>query len=122
MKLWIIAGALLASLSPNLAQAQVAPGEWALGKYKGGNFYYTGQVVRIAGNVVTIKYESGFVENLYRAQVKEYDWDTGTQIQCKGTDGKWYTGSIVKISDDDRIDVMYGRTRQWAVSKNCRSW
>ena len=122
MKSWLLAAALAVSLGPGAALAQVEEGGWVLGKYKGGSFFYTAQVVRIRGNIVTVKYESGTVENLYRHQVKEYDWDTGTQIQCRGTDGKYYTGSIVKISDDDRIDVLYGRTRQWAVSKNCRSW
>ena len=122
MKPWLLAAALAATLVPSAAFAQVETGGWVLAKYKGGNFFYTAEVVRISGNVVTVKYESGAVENLYRQQVKTYDWATGTQLQCRASDGKYYTGSIVKITEDDRIDVLYGRTRQWAVSKNCRSW
>ena len=113
----------MACLAPSLVWAQKS-GDWVLGKWQGGDYWFPGVVQSRSGNDLTIAYDDGTRETLPASQVREYSWGVGTRVECRwagGTD--WYAGKISDVNKDGtRIDVKYddGDQEQLATGA-CRS-
>lgn len=96
-------------------------GEWVLGKYRNGTYWYPGIVQSDQGGKVTVAYDDGDRETLLSNQVKNYTWKVGTQVECRWKNGdKWYPGKITALQgsavsiaydDGDRENTSTGKCR-----------
>lgn len=118
MRLLIVIGAVIASLSA--AQAQTA-GDWVLARYKNGQYWFPGVIQSLSGDRLTIQYDDGDRETLNLASVRPYNWVIGSRVQCnfRGA-GTWFAGKITALSgaslsvaydDGDRENTKTGRCR-----------
>ena len=108
-----------AGIAPAAAQ-QI--GEWVLARYKGGDYWYPGVIQTVIPEAITVLYDDGMREALPLNQVRPYDWNTGSAVECNWQNGgKWYPGKIVSLKATlltvryDDGDVETTRTGQ------CRS-
>lgn len=104
------------------AAAAQTPGDWALGRYRGGPHFYPGVVEGVSGGNVTIAYDDGDRETLPVALTKPYDWAIGTRIECnfKGA-GSWYPGVIASLAGAD-LGINYDDgDRERTKTAFCRS-
>ena len=114
----LIIAALLCA--PTAAGAQTA-GDWVLGKYKGGAYWYPGVIQSVAGGQITIAYDDGDRETLPVSATRPYDWAIGSRVECNFQNaGKWYPGQIsslggaslgIAYDDGDRETTRTGRCR-----------
>ena len=97
-------------------------GDWVLGRYKNGQFWYPGVVEVDRGKGVTVAYDDGDRETLSANQVKDYDWRVGSVVECRWKSGaKWYRGKITALSDD-RLSIAYDDgDREKTKTGMCRS-
>jgi hypothetical protein len=116
-----VIGALLGLMLATPALA-LERGDWVLGRWQGGKFWFPGIVQQAGGGQVTIKYDDGTRETLPRNLVKRYDWSIGTRVECdwKGG-GAWYRGSIAKLNGGDLTVAYDDGTRERTVTGRCRS-
>jgi hypothetical protein len=116
-------GAFVLLLLPLPAAAQVAVSDWVLAQWRGGAYYYPAVVTRTDGKMVTIEYDDGARETRPVNQVKRYDWQLGSKIECRWTDGGWYGASITAMDGDGvKLDILYDDgTAQRTKTKRCRS-
>ena len=116
-----VIGALLGLMLATPALA-LERGDWVLGRWQGGKFWFPGIVQQAGGGQVTIKYDDGTRETLPRKLVKRYDWSIGTRVECdwKGG-GAWYRGNIAKLSGGDLTVAYDDGTRERTVTGRCRS-
>lgn len=107
MKRLILTGALLLLICVG-ASAQ-SPGDWVLGNWRNGGYWFPGVVQSHDGDNVTIVYDDGTRETVSSKQVRPYTWALGTRVECRWSGGKsWYGGEITGISKDGtQIDVNY---------------
>ena len=113
-------GLTLLSLStPSIAYDR---GDWVLGKYKNGPFWYPGVVESDRGKGVTVTYDDGDRETLSASLVKDYDWQVGSVVECRWKSGdKWYRGRITALSGD-RLSIAYDDgDREKTKTGLCRS-
>ena len=76
-------------------------GQWVLGRYKGGDFFFPGVVQEAVGGLVTIGYDDGDRETLPEAQVKPYDWAAGSRVHAIWSgNGQWYDATIVEADSN----------------------
>lgn len=120
-KVLLLCAALM--LVPAMAFAQ-KQGDWVLGKWRGGDYWFPGVVQSRSADEVTIAYDDGTRETVYLRQVRPYDWDVGTRIECRWGGGKeWYAGKIAGVSKDGtKLEVKYddGDSERIATG-GCRS-
>ena len=103
---WIGAAALALAI-PAGASAQDA-GDWVLAQWQGGNDWYPGVVQSRSGNQVTIRYDDGTMETRPANQVRRYDWQVGTRVVCRWSNGQWYDAAITAMGrDGSTISVRY---------------
>jgi len=117
-----IAAAILA-LSVSTAASAQGPGDWVLAQWRGGNDWYPGVVQSRDGNQVTILYDDGTRETRPVNQVRAYDWQVGSRVVCRWTNGQWYDARITAMAEDGlTISVLYddGDT-QITQTGRCRS-
>jgi hypothetical protein len=110
-------GLLLASTSAFAYQ----PGEWVLGKYRNGPYWFPGIVQSDNGGKVTIAYDDGDRETLPSNQVKTYNWQVGSRVECNWKNGgTWYGGKITALrggsvsiayDDGDKENTTTGKCR-----------
>jgi hypothetical protein len=99
-------------------------GDWVLGQWRGGDFWFPGVVESRDGNAVTIAYDDGTRETLPLKLVRPYTWRVGTRIECRWADGsEWYGADITGVSKDGTIiDVRYDDgIRERIATGGCRS-
>lgn len=109
----------LASTSPSLAFER---GEWVLGQWKGGEYWYPGVVQNGSGDKVTIRYDDGDLDTRPANQVKPYTWSVGTRVECnfKGQ-GKWYPGRIAALNNE-AVQINYDDgDKEGTKTGRCRS-
>ncbi len=114
---------LLSAFVPSGLQAQ-GPGDWVLGQWRGGDYWFPGVVASRDGGMVTIAYDDGTSETVALKQVRPYTWRVGTRIECRWADGsKWYGADITEVSKDGTIiDVLYDDgVRERIATGGCRS-
>ena len=80
----------------------LAPGDWVLGRYRGGAYYFPGVVQHVgADGAVTIAYDDGERETMPAAGAKPYDWAVASRIEAIWSgDGQWYGAEIVAAQDN----------------------
>jgi hypothetical protein len=117
----LIALTLLAlSISPAAAAFKI--GDWVLGQWQGGAYYYPGVVAQIQGNMITIQYDDGDVDTRPSNQVKPYDWRIGSRVECNWqSGGTYYPGHITQLGTVN-LSIAYndGDFEHTTVS-HCRS-
>lgn len=99
-------------------------GDWALGQWQGGQFWFPGVIQSRTFDSVTIAYDDGTSETLPLSRVRPYNWIVGTSIECRWQNGsEWYAGKITRVSSDGtRIDVLYqDGDRENLATGACRS-
>lgn len=100
------------------------PGDWVLGQWRGGDYWFPGVVQTRNGNDVTIAYDDGTHETLSVNRVREYNWNLGTRVDCRWAGGEdWYPGEITGISKDGtQLDIRYDDgDRERIATGGCRS-
>lgn len=116
--------AITTALVATPAAAQTAPGDWVLAQWQGGAFYYPATVKSRNATMVTVVYDDGTVESRPSNQVKPYNWQIGSRIQCKWSDGKWYAAKITAMgSDNVSLSITYDQdgSTDATTTANCRS-
>lgn len=103
-----IAGALalLISMTSTAAMAQNA-GDWVLAQWRGESEWYPGVIESRAGDQVTIRYDDGTRETRPVNQVRPFNWQAGTHVVCRWTDGSWYAATITRIENGYNLDILY---------------
>src|SRR5690606_34410937 len=99
-------------------------GDRVLAQWNGGALWFPGTVHSLNGTTVAIQYDDGMGDIRPENQVKPLDWREGSKIEAVWSgDGKWYAGTIARISADERtIDILYeDGTREVRPSALCRS-
>ena len=110
-------GLMLAT--PALALDQ---GDWVLGRWQGGKYWFPGIVQQSNGGQVTIEYDDGTLETLSRKQVKLYDWTIGSRVECDWkSEGSWYGGNITKLSGGNLTVTYDDGSRESTQTGKCRS-
>jgi hypothetical protein len=99
--------ALGVALSSTAATAQNV-GDWVLSPYQGSRMMFPGVVESRSGPNVTIRFDDGDVETRPASTVRRYDWQVGSRISCRWTDGNWYHATIQALgSDGTSLRVRY---------------
>jgi hypothetical protein len=96
-------------------------GEWVLGRYRNGAYWFPGIVQSDNNGRVTVAYDDGDRETLSSNQIKAYDWHVGTRVECNWKNGgKWYAGRItglrggvvsIAYDDGDKENTSTGMCR-----------
>ena len=114
---------LLGVLACAGAMAQ-SRGDWVLGQWQGGAYWFPGVVQERNGDRVTILYDDGTRETVPSKRVRPYTWALGTRVECRWSGGsEWYTGKITGMAKDgSEIDVLYDDgDRERIATGGCRS-
>lgn len=108
-----------AAVQPRKARA---PGDFVLAKFKGGANWYPAQVLRIAGNLVTVQYATGIQESLPTALVGDLTWKVGSYIECKATSTVYVPVTVTAVRPSYGLDVVGndGKPRQISM-RSCRT-
>lgn len=81
--------------------AQLQPGAWVLGRYRGGFFFFPGVVQHVGNGSVTIGYDDGDRETLSEELTKPYDWAVGSRIEAIWSgNGQYYDAVIIAAADN----------------------
>jgi hypothetical protein len=97
-------------------------GDWVLGRWQGGKFWFPGVVLRAGGGEVTIRYDDGTKETLPRKLVRRYDWNIGTRVECDWkSGGTWYRGTIQKTNGGNLTIAYDDGGKERTVTGKCRS-
>lgn len=109
----------LAAMSPASA---FEAGEWVLGQWKGGEYWFPGIVKGASAGKVTVRYDDGELETRPANQIKPYDWRVGTRVECNFQgQGKWYAGQIAAL-DAEKARVHYDDgDKETTTTGRCRS-
>lgn len=120
-KFKLLLGSLLLTAAPLALAFQ--EGDWVLGKYREGRYYFPGVVTSASSGSVNLQYDDGEVETLPTSAVKDYNWKVGTRVECNFQGkGEWYSGKLTKLvneefalsiayDDGDREDTRTGKCR-----------
>ena len=122
MKKLVLAAVLTASGMATVAAAQ-QPGDWVLSQWRGSAQYFPGVVQSRHGDLVNIRFDDGTVDAVPASRVRPYNWQVGSRIECRWTDGSWYAAVITQMGNDgSSITVRYedGVVQNTATGR-CRS-
>ena len=114
---------LLAASAAATAAAAQQPGDWVLSQWRGSAHYFPGVVQSRHGNLVNIRFDDGTVDAVPANRLRPYNWQVGSRIECRWTDGNWYGANITAMGDDgSSIQVRYddGVVQNTATGR-CRS-
>lgn len=101
-----LGAALLVTLAAPAAAQRV--GDWVLAQWRGGAAWYPGVIAQRQGEMITIRYDDGTMETRPLNQVRPYDWQVGTRVSCRWTDGRWYPARITAMDPGGlTISVLY---------------
>lgn len=110
-----------AALCAGAASAQ-SKGDWVLGRWLGGDYWYPAVIQSVSGDMLTLAYDDGDKETINVKEVRPYDWTIGAKVECnfKGQ-GKWYPGKISSLGGE-MIGIAYddGDTERTRTGR-CRS-
>lgn len=99
-------------------------GDWVLGQWQGGAYWFPGVVQGRSGDMVTIAYDDGTRETVPSKRVRPYTWNLGTRVECRWAGGSaWYPGQIASISGDGtELNITYDDgERERIATGGCRS-
>ena len=120
MKKFVLAAVLLASASAAAAQQ---PGDWVLSQWRGSSQYFPGVIQSRHGDLLNIRFDDGTVDAVPVNRVRPYNWQVGSRVECRWTDGSWYGAVITRMGNDgSSIQVRYddGEVQNTATGR-CRS-
>lgn len=112
----ILRAAGLAATSLLLAACATAPhaaplgvGDWVLARWQDDQTWYFPAVVTAReGDVLTMQYDDGDTGSQPAANVRSFDWQAGTRLECRWTDGVFYPAVIAQMDPGRyRIEVLY---------------
>lgn len=102
-----------------------SPGDWVLGQWQGGRWWFPGVVHSIGEDgSIAISYDDGTSEVRPANQVKRYDWRVGSRIDAIWSgDGSWYAAEIIAADPDGaRLKVRFDDgIEEETVTGRCRS-
>jgi hypothetical protein len=102
-----IIGGLLLWLAMSIPAFAFENGDWVLGHWQGGGYWYPGVVEGSNQRSVTIQYDDGDRETVPPNRVKSYDWRVGSRVECNWQNGgKWYPGVISQL-DKETLGINY---------------
>ena len=99
-------------------------GDWVLGQWQGGAYWFPGVVQARNGDMITIAYDDGTKETLPTKRVRPYTWNLDTRVECRWAGGStWYPGKITSISGDGtELNIQYDDgERERIATGGCRS-
>ena len=99
-------------------------GDWVLGQWRGGAYWFPGVVQSHNGDKITILYDDGTLETEPSKRVRPYTWNLGTRVECRWAGGStWYPGQITSISGDGtELNIKYDDgERERIATGSCRS-
>ena len=100
-------GGLLLSLAMSIPALAFENGDWVLGQWQGGRYWYPGVVESSTQSSVTIQYDDGDRATQQSNQVKPYDWRVGSRVECNWQNGgKWYPG-VIALLDKETLGIKY---------------
>lgn len=115
----VVVGSLVSGATA--ASAQTA-GDWVLGRYKNGQYWFPGVIQSIQGDKTIVAYDDGDRETLDISRVRPYNWSIGSRVECnfKGS-GTWYPGKIASLGRET-VEVNYDDgDRERTKTGRCRS-
>jgi Agenet domain len=103
------------------ASAQTV-GDWVLGNYGNGGYWYPGVIEKLQGGKITIRYDDGDREAVAITAVRPYDWAIGRKVECNFKNaGTWYPGKIASLAGE-RIGIAYDDgDKETTKTGRCRS-
>lgn len=113
---------MIALLATPAVAAGYQAGDWVLGNFRGGQFWFPGIVQATTGGKIVVQYDDGDREVLPPALVRPYSWRVGTHVECNWLGrGAWYGGTITRL-DAGSIAIAYddGDTEATTTGR-CRS-
>lgn len=113
----------LAILGASLSSAQAfTAGDWVLGRFQDGNYWFPGVVQSVKGSNIIVVYDDGDREVLNRRSVRPYDWKIGSQIECnyRGA-GDWYAGKITSLGGENLAIIYEDGDKERTTTAFCRS-
>ena len=116
----ILAAGILAAFAGS-AGAQTV-GDWVLGKYQGGAYWFPGVVENVGNGTVTVRYDDGDRETVGLTAVRPYDWMIGMKVECNFQGrGEWYSGTISALAGE-KIGIAYDDgDKETTKTGRCRS-
>ena len=124
MKKFFIAGAIALATFCSAQASAFQNGDWVLAQWKGANYWFPGVVDGTNGNTIRVRFDDGTVDARPSNQVKPYNWDVGSKVECQWNSGvEWFPGRIANVGrDGTTIGVRYddGDSEQTRTGK-CRS-
>jgi hypothetical protein len=117
-----VIGGLLLTLAMSIPALAFEKGDWVLGQWQGGSYWYPGVVESSTQGSVTIQYDDGDRDTQPLDQVKAYNWHNGSRVECNWQNGgQWYSGTITRLNSDGlRINYDDGDT-EVTKTASCRS-
>ena len=98
------------------------PGTFVLARFKGGAKWYPAQVMRAAGNLVTVQYGAGAQESLPSSLISDLNWRVGTYIECRRTGPAFVPVTITAMRANYAIDVVSNAGVSFATTmRSCRT-
>lgn len=101
------------------------PGDWVLGRYRGGDFYFPGVVQHVGPDgAVTIAYDDGDRETVPASRVKPYDWAVGSRVEAIWSgNGRWYEATIIAAAPNgsDLVVRFDDGIEESLTTARCRS-
>jgi hypothetical protein len=99
-------------------------GDWVLAPWRDSTQTFPGVVVGKAGSSITIQFDDGTRESRIDGEVREFDWDEDTVIECQWRDGQWYRATINWLAKDGlTMEITYtdDGTIERTKTGKCRS-
>lgn len=113
----------LAAVAASVTSAHAfSSGDWVLGRYQNGQYWFPGVVQAVKGNKIIVHYDDGDKEVLERESVRAYDWKIGTRVECnfKGA-GDWYAGEITGLGGENLSITYDDGDKEKTKTAFCRS-
>ena len=75
-------------------------GDWVLAPWHDSAQTFPGVVVGKSGTSLTIQFDDGTRETRINSEVRAFDWQAGSSIECQWRDGNWYSATIRWLASD----------------------
>lgn len=107
LKAAVLAAAALALVgcATASAPARLAEGDWVLAHWQDDDVWYFPAIVSArTGDEIALQYDDGDVGAQPAADVRAFDWNVGTRLECRWSDEQWYPARITQMSPN-RFDI-----------------
>ena len=95
----------LSACATSSAPQPLAQGDWVLAHWQDDDpYFYPGVVNARDGDTFDIQYDDGDRNTRNATEVRPFDWDVGTVLECRWHDEQWYPARITQMSPN-RYDI-----------------